>query len=238
MLNAKTLIRTSSAALRRKWWQSRLAELGSNADIQPTVHIEYASKIRVGDDCRIARQAILRANTDDCRSIRLGNNVSLLESTLISANRGHVTIGDNSWIGPHSVVYGNGGVDIGDHVLIASHCTINTVSHNFSATDMPINLQGINTDPVIIENDVWIGTNAVIMQGVRIGYGSIIGAGAVVTKSIPPFSIAVGVPAKVTATSSPTFDHPQTSTGLSRWITMWLWNRLWTRSPVSSARRD
>jgi acetyltransferase-like isoleucine patch superfamily enzyme len=121
MLNPKTIIRTSSAALRRKWWQSRLEELGNNADIQPTVHMEYASKIRVGNDCRIARQAILRANTDDSRSVCLGNSVSLLEGTLISANRGHVTIGDHSWLGPHSVIYGNGGVDIGEHVLIASH---------------------------------------------------------------------------------------------------------------------
>jgi galactoside O-acetyltransferase len=211
MLNPKTIIRTSSAALRRKWWQSRLEELGNNADIQPTVHMEYASKIRVGNDCRIARQAILRANTDDSRSVCLGNSVSLLEGTLISANRGHVTIGDHSWLGPHSVIYGNGGVDIGEHVLIASHCTINTVSHNYSATDMPMNCQGINTDPVIIENDVWIGTSAAIMQGVRIGYGSIIGAGAIVTKSIPPFSIAVGVPARITGTREEMFRHGNTA---------------------------
>jgi len=198
MLNPKTMLRTSSATLRRKWWQLQLAELGNNADIQPTVHIEYASRIRIGNDCRIARQAIVRANTDDSKSVRLGNNVSLQENTLISANRGHVTIGDNSWLGPHSVIYGNGGVDIGNHVLVASHCVINTVSHNFSKTNTPMNCQGINTDPVTIENDVWIATGAVILQGVRIGYGSIIGAGAVVTKSIPPFSIALGVPARIT----------------------------------------
>jgi len=198
MLNPKTILRTSSAVLRQKWWQYQLAELGNNADIQPTVHMEYASRIRIGNDCRIARQTIVRANTDDQKSIRLGNSVSLLENTLVSANRGHVTIGDNSWLGPHSVIYGNGGVDIGEHVLVASHCVINTVSHNFSKTDTPMNCQGINTESVTIENDVWIGTGAVILQGVRIGYGSIVGAGAVVTKSIPPFSIALGVPARVT----------------------------------------
>ncbi len=198
MLNPKTIIRKSSAALRHKRWQLQLGKLGSNADIQPTAHFEYASQISIGSHCRIARQAVIRANTDENRGIRLGDKVSIQENTLISANRGHVAIGDNSWLGPNSVIYGNGGVDIGEHVMIASHCVINTVSHNFASIEVPMNCQGINCDPVMIEDDVWIGTGAVILQGVRVGRGSIIGAGAVVTKSIPPFSIALGVPARVT----------------------------------------
>ena len=176
----------------------QLEEMGDNADIQPTAHFEYASRISIGNHCRVARQAIVRANTEDTKGICLGDRVSLLESTLISANRGHVTIGDNSWLGPNSVIYGNGGVDIGEDVLIASHCVINTVSHNFNRLDIPMNEQEINCEPVVIENDVWIGTGTTILQGVRIGHGSIIGAGAVVTRSIPPFSIALGVPARVT----------------------------------------
>ena len=62
-----------------------------------------------------------------------------------------------------------------------------------------MNRQGTYCDPVVIDDDVWIGTAAIILQGVHIGRGSIIGAGAVVTRDIPPFSIAVGVPARVTA---------------------------------------
>jgi acetyltransferase-like isoleucine patch superfamily enzyme len=199
MLNPKTIFRKSSAALRHKWWQLQLEKLGANADIQPTAHFEYASRISIGSHCRIARQAVIRANTDDNRGILFGDKVSIQENTLVSANRGHIVIRDNSWLGPNSVIYGNGGVDIGEHVLIASHCVINTVSHNFGKTDIPMNCQGTNSEPVNIEDDVWIGTGAVVLQGVRIGQGSIIGAGAVVTRSIPPFSIALGVPARVTA---------------------------------------
>ena len=198
MLNPKTIFRKTSSALRQSWWRMQLEEMGDNADIQPTAHFEYASRISIGNQCRVARQAIVRANTEDTKGICLGDRVSLLESTLISANRGHVTIGDNSWLGPNSVIYGNGGVDIGEDVLIASHCVINTVSHNFNRLDIPMNEQEINCEPVVIENDVWIGTGTTILQGVRIGHGSIIGAGAVVTRSIPPFSIALGVPARVT----------------------------------------
>ncbi|MCJ7814607.1 MAG: acyltransferase [Xanthomonadales bacterium] len=198
MVNPQDMLRSSFAALRHAFWRQRLSSLGSGPDIQSKAHFEYAGKISIGHQCRIARQALVRANTDDHRGIRFGNGVSIQENVLINANRGHVTIGDNSWLGPCSVVYGNGGVQIGSDVMVASHCAINTVSHNFGKTDTPMNAQGTNCDPVIIEDDVWIGTAAVILQGVRIGQGSIIGAGAVVTKSIPPYSIALGVPARVT----------------------------------------
>jgi acetyltransferase-like isoleucine patch superfamily enzyme len=198
MLNPKNLIRKSAAALRHKRWQLSFEELGANADIQPTAHFEYAAKIRAGNGCSFARQSLVRANTAEGMCIRLGDNVSIRENALVSANQGHVSIGDHSWVGANSVIHGNGGVDIGSHVLIASHCVINTVSHNFDRTDTPMSRQGLNTDPVVIEDDVWLGTGAVILQGVRVGRGSIVGAGAIVTKSLPPYSIALGVPARVT----------------------------------------
>ncbi len=199
MVNAKIMIRSARRSLRHHWWRNRLASLGSGTDILPTAHFEYAENIVIGQYCRIARQALLRANTDIEAGIRIGNHVSVLENVLINANRGHVAIGDDSWIGPGSIVYGNGGVDIGSDVMIASHCVVNTASHHASRTDVPMNRQGMYCDPVLIDDDVWIGTAAVILQGVRIGRGSIIGAGAVVTCNIPPYSIAVGVPARVTA---------------------------------------
>lgn len=207
MVNAKTLIRIASQSLRFHWWHSRLATLGAGTDIQPTAVFEYPENIMIGKHCRIARQALLRANTGNQPGIRFGGHVSVLENVLINANRGHIVIGDHSWIGPGSIIYGNGGVNIGDDVMIASHCVINTVSHHFSRQDMPMSRQGTYCDPVIIDNDVWIGTAAIILQGVHIGRGSIIGAGAVVTRNIPPFSIAVGMPARVTGCRRDTSKH-------------------------------
>jgi acetyltransferase-like isoleucine patch superfamily enzyme len=116
---------------------------------------------------------------------------------VINANRGQVTLGDRAWLGPFCLVYGNGGVTIGRNVLVAGHSSINTVSHSADRCDIPINDQPVVIDPVVIEDDVWIGLNAVILQGVSIGRGTIVGAGAVVNKSIPPWSIAAGVPARV-----------------------------------------
>jgi acetyltransferase-like isoleucine patch superfamily enzyme len=192
-----TLLRNASSAIRHTWWQWRLTRLGSDPDIQPRAHFEYPGRIAIGKGCRIARQALIRANTNDQRGVRLGDHVSVQENVLINANRGHVVLGDRSWLGPGSIVYGNGGVEIGRDVMVASQCAINTVSHYSDRTDTPMNRQGTYCDPVVLEDDVWVGTAAVILQGVRVGRGSIIGAGAVVTRDIPPYSIAVGVPARV-----------------------------------------
>ena len=220
MTKVKALLRNASGALRHAIWRQRLAQLGSHPDIQPTAHLEYAGKIRIGNHCRIARNALLRANTDNPQGISIGDNVSVQENVLVNANRGHVVIGNDSWLGPATIVYGNGGVEIGSDVMIASHCAINTVSHNFANTDTPMNKQGVNCAPVVIEDDVWIGTAAVILQGVRIGHGSIIGAGAVVTKDIPPYSIALGVPARVTGSRRNTSNEQPSAAELRQVITM------------------
>jgi len=220
MANAKTMIRSAGRSLRHSWWRNRLASLGSAADIQPTAHFEYAGSISIGRNCRIPRQTLLRANTERDTGIRIGNHVSILENVLINANRGHVAIGDHSWIGPGSIVYGNGGVNIGNNVMIASHCVINTVSHHTSRTDIPMNRQGTYCNPVTIDEDVWIGTSAVILQGVCIGRGSIIGAGAVVTRDIPPFSIAVGLPARVIACRKSTAEQKSSTRRLPGIMTM------------------
>ena len=90
-----------------------------------------------------------------------------------------------------------GPVSIGSHVNLAQGVTVSALNHNFSETDKRIDEQGITTRQIVIEDDVWIGTNATVLAGVRIGSHSVIAAGAVVTHDIPPHSLAAGVPAQV-----------------------------------------
>lgn len=88
--------------------------------------------------------------------------------------------------------------EIGDYVLIAQRVAILSVTHRMDRLDVPIKMQGsTESQPVKIESDVWIGRNAVIMPGIQIGKGAVVGAGAVVTKNVPPYAIVGGVPAKV-----------------------------------------
>jgi acetyltransferase-like isoleucine patch superfamily enzyme len=191
------LIKDRLNQVRLLLYRLRLGSLGPGCEIDQGVSLQFPDRIHIGAGCRIGRNATLRANTEQRPGIRLGERVLIQDAVIINANRGQVSLGDRSWLGPFCLVYGNGGVRIGANVLVAAHTTINTVSHASERCDIPINDQPVLTGPVVIEDDVWIGLNAVILQGVTLGRGCIVGAGAVVTRSVPPWSIAVGVPARV-----------------------------------------
>lgn len=107
-----------------------------------------------------------------------------------------VTIGDNSGIGKDCELHGE--VHIGNHVMMAPECVFYTRNHETSRLDVPMGQQGETVPRAIyVGDDVWLGRRVMVMSGVHIGDGCIIAAGAVVTKDIPPFSVAGGVPAKV-----------------------------------------
>ena len=109
-----------------------------------------------------------------------------------------LSIGDRSGIGINSQI--QNGVSIGRNVMIGPECFIYTMNHRFDRTDIPMIDQGISEiQPVVIEDDVWIGARVTILPGVTIGEGAIIGAGAVVPKNIPRYAIAAGNPAEVKA---------------------------------------
>ncbi|MCB2153420.1 acyltransferase [bacterium] len=107
--------------------------------------------------------------------------------------------GDEVSIGIFSVIDGTGGLRVGSYVRMGPGVVIYTHNHNIERTDIPISHQGLTPGPVTIEDDVWLGARATILPNVTVGRGSVVAAGAVVTKDVPPFSIVGGVPAKVIA---------------------------------------
>lgn len=105
-------------------------------------------------------------------------------------------IGDYSGIGIHCTI--EGPVVLGKNVMMGPWCNFYTRNHISDRTDTPMQLQGLSVPkPITVGNDVWFGSNVIVLPGVTIGDGCIIGAGAVVTKNIPEYSVAVGVPAKI-----------------------------------------
>ena len=137
----------------------------------------------------------VRMDTPPYRSFHLGRR-SVVESYCCINNAvGDVTIGDHTHIGIHCTIIGP--VTIGSHVNLAQGITVTALNHNFQDGSKRIDEQGVSTNPVVIGDDVWIGANAVILPGVTIGTHSVIAAGAVVTKDVPPYSLAAGVPARV-----------------------------------------
>ena len=136
-----------------------------------------------------------RMDTPPYRLFSLGD-YSVIESFACINNAvGDVVIGDHTRIGLHNTIIGP--VDIGNHVNLAQGITVTALNHNFSDANKRIDEQGVSTNPVTIEDDVWIGANAVILPGVTIGEHCVVAAGAVVTKDVPPHSLVAGVPAKV-----------------------------------------
>jgi acetyltransferase-like isoleucine patch superfamily enzyme len=136
-----------------------------------------------------------RMDTPPYRLFSLGD-YSVIESFACINNAvGDVIIGDHTRIGLHNTIIGP--VEIGNNVNLAQGITVTALNHNFSDTNKRIDEQGVSTNPVTIEDDVWIGANAVILPGVTIGKHCVVAAGAVVTKDVPPHSLVAGVPAKV-----------------------------------------
>lgn len=125
----------------------------------------------------------------------LGEKSVIEDYTCVNNAVGELIIGDRVRIGLHNTIIGP--VRIGNDVGLAQGIVVSGLNHNFKNDPRPIFEQGVNTSLITIEDDVWIGANSTITAGVTIGRHSVIGAGSVVTKDIPPFSEAVGNPARV-----------------------------------------
>ena len=125
-----------------------------------------------------------------------GKNLSIGRYSTIHKN---TVIGDRSGIGRGCEI--NNGVIIGTDVMMGPNVLIYTQNHSTARIDIPMRMQGM-TDirQVTIEDDVWIGARVCILPGVTIGKGSVIGACAVVSKDVPPYSVAVGNPARIVKT--------------------------------------
>jgi acetyltransferase-like isoleucine patch superfamily enzyme len=186
--------------VRRILYWAILAKLGKSVNIHGTgVDFVGANCIELNDSVRIMRDTRLNAFAQNSR-IQLGEGVYLYRDVDISVTYlGDCTIdiGGGTVIGAFTCIHGPGHIKIGESCLIASHVGIYANNHNFADISRRIIDQGVTRKGIVIEDDCWLGTGVIVLDGVTIGQGSVIGAGAVVTKSIPPYSVAVGVPAKV-----------------------------------------
>ena len=133
---------------------------------------------------------------------------TIARMTKFYGDKDRISIGKNFGCGEYVEINActSKGIFIGDHVLIARGVYLRAGNHKFDRLDIPINQQGHDSAvllynnreySIIIENDVWIGANSIILSGAKIGKGSIVSAGSVVTKEFPPYSILSGNPARL-----------------------------------------
>jgi maltose O-acetyltransferase len=134
-----------------------------------------------------AQRAHLASKFKSC-----GRDVSFYMPVVIDGAE-HMEVGDNVAIGPYVHMWAQGGITIGNRVMIGSHAAITSLTHDYSSGVM---YGTLIEKKIVIDDDVWIGAHSVILPGVTIGSGAVIGAGAVVTRSVDPDAVMVGVPAQ------------------------------------------
>lgn len=173
-----------------------IGSFGENAYVSPLSELRNPKKIFIGTSVVIERNARLWANGKNAQ-IRIGDSTTICPYALLKTNGGKIEIGRGCSVNDYSILYGFGGISMGDDVHIAAHTVIVASEHIYERLGIPDFSVEMRGQGIKIENSVWIGANAVILDGVSIGLGAVIGAGAVVTKDIPPYSVAVGVPARV-----------------------------------------
>jgi len=183
---------------RRTLYPLIFRHMGNKVFIQDGVEFISTDKIDIGNEVYLFRNAKLNAWNDNCK-ILLGDRVAIERGVDIACSGDNCTIeiGNGTFIGPYTCIGGPGQIRIGKDCMIAAHSGIVANNHIFVDPVQRIRDQGVTKKGIEIGDDCWLGYGVKILDGVTIGKGSVIGAGAVVTKDIPPYSIVVGVPAKV-----------------------------------------
>lgn len=167
--------------------------------VNPGARILYPLQVRIGKGAKLGRCVINiagKARQGKPYAVEIGEGTVIHDSTIIATHGGYVHIGDHVSLHPFSVIYGYGGVTIKNGARIATSTVIVASTHGMDDPDSKI-ADNWSGEGIVIGEDVWIGAGVRVLDGIKIGNRSVIGAGAVVTKNIPDASVAVGVPAKV-----------------------------------------
>jgi acetyltransferase-like isoleucine patch superfamily enzyme len=130
-------------------------------------------------------------------TIRIGKNCEIHPFSMILTYGGDIEIGDNCSLNPFAIIYGHGGVQIGNGVRIAAHTTIIPANHSPPSDGVPLQLSGVTGKGILIDDNVWLGAGCRVLDGVHISRNVIVGAGSVVSRSVPANTTVAGVPARV-----------------------------------------
>jgi acetyltransferase-like isoleucine patch superfamily enzyme len=169
---------------------------GRHITIRHGRHIRAGTALIVGDG--VLLDALGTGGIDLGDNVTIGRGAALVCTGVVARPGASIRIGNRAGIGDHSFLSGQGGIDIGKDVLLGPGVRVFSENHRFDMLDRPIRDQGEERAPVVVEDDCWIGAGATILGGVTIGRGTVVAAGAVVSRDTPERSVVMGVPARVT----------------------------------------
>lgn len=186
---------TGIKALRGLWKRLFIKEVHGLFLVGKHTTITHGSHIRCGKNVKFEDYSEIHGL---CEGLVFGNNVTISRGVMIRPSSYYgrdygkgLVMGDNSSIGPYGYVGCSGKITIGKNVMFGPKCSLFAENHVFSDTKKDIKSQGVAQKGITIEDDCWIGSNCIILDGVTIGKGSVIGAGTLVAKDIEPGSIVM-----------------------------------------------
>lgn len=177
-----------------------ILRMRGRAAIEHGVRLRHTRNITLGDGVYLDYGTYLHATPG---GIAIGDGTFVMHGALLHVYNfrdlphAFIRVGANCIVGEGTVIRGQGGVSIGDHVLIAPNVQILAVEHTYGLAGVPVMHQGLRATGITVGDGAWLGAGCIILDGVTVGAGAVIGAGAVVTKDVPAHAVALGVPARV-----------------------------------------
>lgn len=190
------LFRSGLKAVRGVVYRIFLKETHGLFLVGKKVQISHGKHIRCGKNVKFEDYSEIHGLCSE--GLVFGDNVTISRGVMIRPSSYYggdygvgLTVGDHSSIGPYGYVGCSGRITIGKNVMFGPKCSLFAENHVFSDTEINIKSQGTQQKGITIEDDCWIGSNVIILDGVTIGKGSVIGAGTLITKDIPVGSIVI-----------------------------------------------
>jgi acetyltransferase-like isoleucine patch superfamily enzyme len=187
----------AASAVRALAYRTVLERMGSGCFIEKDVRWQVPRRIALGRRVMVGEGCFLDAHSSTGHIV-LDDDVWLSRGCyVVTDHDAEVRIGPQTYVGHRSLLYGHSGISVGRDVLIANDVQLICGNHTFARRDVPIRAQPPKGEPIVIEDDVWLGASTIVLGGVTVGQGSVVGAGSIVTHGLEPYSIARGAPARV-----------------------------------------
>lgn len=186
--------------LRKIFYPTIIGRVGRGVVFGMDVSLRHPLKIEIGDGSIIDDGVLLDAKGSANTGIIIGENCYVGRGTIFSCKEGDIILKDYANISTYCNISSNSKITIGEKSLLGPYVSLFATRHNFDNVDEAILDQGWTSEGIEIANNCWLGAKVTVLDGVNIGESAVIGAGAVVTKSLPQRVVAVGSPARVVKT--------------------------------------